>query len=118
MIECKCGTPHIFYNEKEQPIMMLVPLQHSGATIKKIKYCPFCGDRVVPKDPDYTAMAVEYVKGLLISDKEAFEDNYDFVERWYKEQYHEFDMDKYCFTIEYLIDDIRKMLNERLEGKK
>lgn len=68
--------------------------------------------------PDYTAMAVEYVKGLLESDKEAFEDNYDFIERAYEKEYGDiFDMGQYCDSILYLTLEIRALLNKKLEDK-
>lgn len=47
MIECKCGTPYIVYNEDEKPVMLVAALKIKGISVLKINFCPICGDKVV-----------------------------------------------------------------------
>lgn len=68
---------------------------------------------------DYTAMAIEYIEGLLVSDDDAFIDNYEFIKQANKEQYgEEFDMGKYCENINYLLAEIRDLLETQIPYRK
>jgi hypothetical protein len=47
-IECSCDSPYILYNEEENPVMLVPHIKiRKDITVLKIKYCPFCGQRLV-----------------------------------------------------------------------
>jgi hypothetical protein len=44
--ECECNSPYVYYNEGEQPVMLVSSVLEKGYAILKINFCPFCGKEI------------------------------------------------------------------------